>query len=139
MHKTGLGSSAALVTSLVAALLPSVIRALSDRLTSRLSPARPGAVEEGTEVGQCSAWQLYNCVSDGEGGRRWDASVDPFRLPWGVELMMADVCDGSGSPGMAKRVLAWRGRKVAAVRDGGSGGDGAGPSVFAIHNGVEIT
>ena len=38
----------------------------------------------------------------------WDAKMAPLHLPPGLELLMADVCGGSESPSMARKVLAWK-------------------------------
>jgi len=32
----------------------------------------------------------------------------PFSLPPGMELMMADVCGGSETPSMVRKILAWK-------------------------------
>jgi len=179
IHKTGLGSSAALVTSLVAAILshfqitalpsspnddhptttttitttdhphsnskriihnlaqishsiaqgkigsgfdvsaavhgthvykrfnPNHIRDLMDDLTSRFltsTTTTTTKISSGMEVRRDVARRLVRCVT----GNGWDATADPLHLPKGVELMMADVCGGSESPSMAKKVLAWK-------------------------------
>ena len=49
--------------------------------------------------------KIYNLVSDVS---KWDYSKSPINLPQGMELLMADVCGGSESPSMAKRVMKWR-------------------------------
>jgi len=38
----------------------------------------------------------------------WDCTVKPFSLPQGLELLMADVCGGSETPSMARKVLSWK-------------------------------
>jgi len=38
----------------------------------------------------------------------WDHSVEPFHLPPGVEVMMADVACGANTPSMVKQVQKWR-------------------------------
>ena len=38
----------------------------------------------------------------------WDAQTAQTSLPAGLELLMADVCGGSESPSMARKVLAWK-------------------------------
>jgi len=38
----------------------------------------------------------------------WDAQTVQTSLPAGLELLMADVCGGSESPSMARKVLAWK-------------------------------
>jgi len=44
-------------------------------------------------------------------GFEWDCTVRPVNLPPGVELLMADVCGGSESPSMARKVLDWKKNK----------------------------
>jgi len=48
--------------------------------------------------------ELYDAVTTTE----WDNEVGPLRLPPGMELLMADVCGGSESPSMARKVMAWK-------------------------------
>jgi phosphomevalonate kinase len=38
----------------------------------------------------------------------WDAVVEPFSLPPPLELIMGDVCGGSSTPSMVRKVLQWR-------------------------------
>ena len=38
----------------------------------------------------------------------WDHRVDPFELPPGVEVVMADVSCGANTPSMVKKVTTWR-------------------------------
>ena len=47
---------------------------------------------------------LTECVVD----HTWDHHVQPFQLPPGVEVLMADVSCGANTPSMVKKVLAWR-------------------------------
>jgi len=47
-------------------------------------------------------------VSDDKLKNIWDAQMEPLHLPPGLELLMADVCGGSESPSMARKVLAWK-------------------------------
>uniref|UniRef100_A0A6U6ERV9 Uncharacterized protein n=1 Tax=Odontella aurita TaxID=265563 RepID=A0A6U6ERV9_9STRA len=56
--------------------------------------------------------------SESGGQRRWDARVSPLSLPDGMELLMADVCGGSESPSMARKVLAWKRKASAETREG---------------------
>ena len=46
---------------------------------------------------------------------RWDYTRKELSLPRGIELLMADVCGGSESPSMAKRVMSWRRKAVGAA------------------------
>ena len=47
-------------------------------------------------------------ISDDKDHCIWDAKMTPLHLPPGLELLMADVCGGSESPSMARKVLAWK-------------------------------
>lgn len=38
----------------------------------------------------------------------WDNEVDPFKLPPGFELMLADIDAGSHTPTLVSKVLAWK-------------------------------
>ncbi len=49
--------------------------------------------------------ELWNCICDFD---KWNAQVDPLSLPPGIQVLMADICGGSESPSMAKKVLAWK-------------------------------
>ena len=51
--------------------------------------------------------------------KKWDCTVTPFTLPKGLEIIMADICGGSESPSMAKKVLDWKknSRKVGFLDD----------------------
>lgn len=51
---------------------------------------------------------LHKCVM---GVDRWDHSVLPLALPQRLELMMGDVCGGSETPSMVRKVLQWRKEK----------------------------
>jgi len=42
----------------------------------------------------------------------WDCTVTPLRLPKGLELLMADVCGGSESPSMARKIVSWKERAI---------------------------
>jgi len=48
---------------------------------------------------------IYECILYG----KWDSIVEPFQLQSSkMELLLADVCGGSESPSMARKVLAWK-------------------------------
>jgi len=79
---------------------PNIIRQLMDDLTKPL-------VEKQVLVNL--AERLYSCVMDKD--YCWNSKVEPFTLPKGIELLMADVCGGSESPSMAKKVLTWKKKK----------------------------
>jgi phosphomevalonate kinase len=145
-HKTGLGSSAALVTSLTAALIAAL---LPDAASSQLSShqdvihnlaqaahcAAQGKVGSGFDVaaavyGSCLyrrftpsvlehveeagsdgfGERLHRCVENLDSDRRWDAEVlkQAVQIPSSLRLVMCDVDCGSQTPGMVKKVLAWR-------------------------------
>jgi len=53
--------------------------------------------------------KLYNSVVNVD--QTWDSTVQPLSLPTGMELLMADVCGGSESPSMARKILAWKKEK----------------------------
>ncbi|KAF2472264.1 Phosphomevalonate kinase [Lindgomyces ingoldianus] len=143
-HKTGLGSSAALVTSFTAALLtyylPKEVFDLENeeslRILHNLSQAShcaaQGKVGSGFDIasavyGSCLyrrfspsvlssapdpgspafATELKSLVEDAS---RWDTQIQKsaIRMPQGLRLLMCDVDCGSETPGMVKKVLAWR-------------------------------
>ena len=146
-NKTGLGSSAALVTAFTAALLTyylpndvfDVATVSGKRILHNLAQAAhcaaQGKVGSGFDVasavyGSCIyrrfspsflsahgepgsanfATRLKNTVEEcGEEGK-WDTEIvkDKVKVPEGVRLVMCDVACGSQTPGMVKKVLAWR-------------------------------
>jgi phosphomevalonate kinase len=146
-NKTGLGSSAALVTAFTAALLTYYLPTDNFDVTSDSGKrklhnlaqaahcAAQGKVGSGFDVasavyGSClyrrfspsilsnhaepgepnCASQLRDMVDEtGEIGK-WDTEVhkDAVRVPKGLRLVMCDVRCGSQTPGMVKKVLAWR-------------------------------
>ena len=164
VNKTGMGSSAALVTSVVGAVL-SYFDIVS--LPSSSQPHETESITRGTaivhnlaQICHCSAQgkvgsgfdvsaavygsHIYrrfsktilskllddiessnsddnNCfavsasvakeltlLSDDKDNSIWDARMTPLHLPPGLELLMADVCGGTESPSMARKVLAWK-------------------------------
>lgn len=146
-HKTGLGSSAALVTAFTAALLTYYLPKETFDLSTDLAKRRlhnlaqaahcaaQGKVGSGFDVasavyGSClyrrfSPSILSNHVEPGtagfaadlrdivdETGRTgaWDTEVlkDAVKVPKRLRLVMCDVSCGSETPGMVKKVLAWR-------------------------------
>lgn len=150
-HKTGLGSSAALVTALTAALvvafLPehdaaagsgSVLGAREDvihNLAQAAHCAAQGKVGSGFDVaaavyGSCLyrrftpsvlghvgeagsegfGERLHRCVENLDPDHRWDTEVakQAVQIPSSLRLVMCDVDCGSQTPGMVKKVLAWR-------------------------------
>jgi phosphomevalonate kinase len=147
-HKTGLGSSAALVTSLTTALLvylgpDSLFANLTDPTTQKRIHnlaqashcAAQGKVGSGFDVaaavyGSCVyrrfspdilsnlgdshssgfGERLHRCVEDLNPDQTWDVELSSkaVEIPKSLLLLMCDVDCGSETPGMVKKVLAWR-------------------------------
>ena len=151
-HKTGLGSSAALVTAFTAALLIHYLPTETFDLHSEVGKRRlhnlaqaahcaaQGKVGSGFDVasavyGSCLyrrfspsilsnsadpgskgfTTALRDLVNEsGEGrnsaGAKWDTEIlrDAVKVPTSLRLVMCDVSCGSQTPGMVKKVLAWR-------------------------------
>lgn len=150
-HKTGLGSSAALVTAFTAAVLsyylPKDLFDLSSEtsqrrlhnlaqaahcaaqgkvgsgfdvasavygscLYRRFSPnILASSADPGSEHFQTSLIHLVNESSEkGDTSSQWDTEIqcDAVKVPKGLRLVMCDVSCGSQTPGMVKKVLAWR-------------------------------
>ncbi|XP_014550972.1 hypothetical protein COCVIDRAFT_20683 [Bipolaris victoriae FI3] len=142
-HKTGLGSSAALVTSFTAAVLDFYLpKDLFDLTTEKgqmilhnLAQAShsyaQGKVGSGFDIasavfGSClykrfSPSLLSNLPQPGTAGfttklrslvegSAWDTEIKKaaIKMPKGLRLVMCDVDCGSETPGMVKKVLAWR-------------------------------
>lgn len=144
-HKTGLGSSAALVTALTAALLTHYLPNAQFDLSSATGKRRlhnlaqaahcaaQGKVGSGFDVasavfGSCLyrrfspavlstlpdpgargfATKLREAVEETDA--QWDTAVlkDEVKVPPGLRLVMCDVSCGSQTPGMVRKVLAWR-------------------------------
>lgn len=159
-HKTGLGSSAALVTALIGALLhfykTSNKHSLKDVdrwkqvahnlaqaahcsaqgkigsgfdvaaavwgscLYRRFSPSILEEIGEVNSAGFADRLHRVICDIDEEGKSRkpgrWDMEVlsTECALPRRLRLVMCDVDQGSSTPGMVKKVLAWRKAQPAA-------------------------
>ena len=146
-HKTGLGSSAALVTAVTAALLvhylPEGSFSLTDEsdrkrlhnLAQAAHCAAQGKVGSGFDVasavyGSCIyrrfspsllellgtsgglnfGGKLKALVEETDPSSKWDTDIlkSAVAIPKGVRLVMCDVDCGSQTPGMVKKVLAWR-------------------------------
>ena len=63
--------------------------------------------EDGLQLSKALSIQLIRLVNNTE----WDCTVRPVSLPPGLELLMADVCGGSESPSMARKILEWKKKK----------------------------
>ncbi|EKG19287.1 Phosphomevalonate kinase eukaryotic [Macrophomina phaseolina MS6] len=150
-HKTGLGSSAALVTAFVGAILshylPEDVFSLKTEvgklrlhnLAQAAHCAAQGKVGSGFDVasavfGSCLyrrfspsllsahgepgaagfADALRNLVDEKDPSRKWDTVItkSAVKVPDGIRLVMCDVDCGSQTPGMVKKVLAWRQEKA---------------------------
>ncbi|KAI9713473.1 MAG: phosphomevalonate kinase [Bogoriella megaspora] len=146
-HKTGLGSSAALVTAVTAALLshylPQDTFSLANEaekkrlhnLSQAAHCAAQGKVGSGFDVasavyGSCLyrrfspsllehlstpgsrgfSTRLKCLVEQSNQGSIWDTEIlkSAVAVPKGIRLVMCDVDCGSQTPGMVKKVLAWR-------------------------------
>ncbi|QIW98845.1 hypothetical protein AMS68_004363 [Peltaster fructicola] len=143
VHKTGLGSSAALVTALTAALLQHYLPEFDlksngakqrlHNLAQAAHCAAQGKVGSGFDVasavfGSCIyrrfspqilsslpepgtdafATRLVQAVNETD--VRWDTEIlkNEVVVPKGLRMVMCDVSCGSQTPGMVKKVLAWR-------------------------------
>ena len=67
---------------------------------------RNETVKDGLSLAETDSTQLLVLVTDVD--RKWDCTVQPINLPDGLELLMADVCGGSESPSMARKILEWK-------------------------------
>ncbi|KAI7859009.1 ribosomal protein S5 domain 2-type protein [Circinella umbellata] len=136
VHKTGLGSSAALTTSLVAALFVHLTdsdldqdRTLIHNVAQYVHCFAQGKVGSGFDVSaavygnhrytrfspdvlssvmndQVDSKELLKALDPVTGS--WDNIVVPFQLPPGLELLLADVDAGSHTPSLVSKVLTWR-------------------------------
>lgn len=136
--KTGLGSSAAMVTSLVAALLLH-FNVVSEKL-------RPQDLLQIEQLAQCIIFinKGCHCVSQGKIGSgfdisaacfgsqiysrfnpdlllnidgrsikkivdaTWDSKKLPFKLPPGVRILLGEIRKGSNTPKMVSKLLEWK-------------------------------
>lgn len=137
--KTGLGSSAALVTSLVGSLLQAYEVELDTRahnLAQICHCHAQGKVGSGFDVSSAvygshvyerfpksTLTDLLVLLDEGDISipkdtattleslvtTKWQGGVvAPLEVPSGLQLLLADVCGGSESPSMARKVLQWK-------------------------------
>ncbi|CAJ0826772.1 2228_t:CDS:2 [Entrophospora sp. SA101] len=116
VHKTGLGSSAALITSFVTALFvhfnlinnkedvdDNYSRTLIHNVAQFCHCFAQGKIGSGFDV-SAGVWgshtyKRFSTMSE---------SVSPFSLPPGFNLILADIDTGSNTPSMVSKVLQWR-------------------------------
>ncbi|KAK6544539.1 phosphomevalonate kinase [Orbilia ellipsospora] len=142
-NKTGLGSSAALVTSLTACLLhhfqhqnKAVESYVIHNLSQTSHSAAQGKVGSGFDVAAATygshEYQRFSpsllsslpepntpsftTALQSLATKKWEMEVHKVTLPPGIGLVMGDVQCGSSTPGMVKKVLSWR-------KDAGEAGD----------------
>jgi len=137
-HKTGLGSSAALTTSLAACLLSTYSDGAPPsetqlhNLAQAAHCAAQGKVGSGFDVaaavfGSCVYHRfspaILEAVDGGDAARLaavvdkpWDLRVRKTRVPPGLRLLMGDVDCGSSTPGMVRAVRGWRKENAAQAK-----------------------
>ena len=69
--------------------------------------------EDSLTIQTVTARKLVQVVQDKRGA--WNSIVEPLAMPKGLEMMMADVCGGSESPSMARKVIQWKRERLSAV------------------------
>ncbi|CAJ0885551.1 10208_t:CDS:10 [Entrophospora sp. SA101] len=137
VHKTGLGSSAALITSFVTALFvhfnlinnkedvdDNYSRTLIHNVAQFCHCFAQGKIGSGFDV-SAGVWGSHtykrfstsilenpniteiNTIIDPM-LNKWDNQVSPFSLPPGFNLILADIDTGSNTPSMVSKVLQWR-------------------------------
>lgn len=142
-HKTGLGSSAALVTSLTTSLISyydkssdlDVPKQTIHNLAQAAHCAAQGKVGSGFDVaaavyGACLYRRFTPAILEAVGdsgvtgfadrlrkciNENWDVETlhEAVQIPKSLSLLMCDVDCGSETPGMVRQILAWRQEKPA--------------------------
>ena len=146
-HKTGLGSSAALVTAFTAAVLAHYLPVDVSSIKTDVGKTRihnlaqaahctaqgkigsgfdvaaavygsciyrrfsPSVLESVGEIGSKGFSERLKMVVDDSGfAKLWNTEIDKAaaKIPNGLRLVMCDVDCGSETPGMVKKVFAWR-------------------------------
>jgi phosphomevalonate kinase len=159
VNKTGLGSSAALTTSLVGALYHHFFGSLNTEVIHNLAQIchchAQGKVGSGFDISsamygshiyrrfpKCVLPDLLQQLGDTTGGEvsasasfsvstcsllehvtqtTWaDNLVTPLSIPTGLQILLADVCGGSESPSMARKVLSWKQSQIGGTLAGTS-------------------
>ncbi|TIB69039.1 Phosphomevalonate kinase [Wallemia mellicola] len=139
ISKTGLGSSAALITSLVGALLAFyglISRDINQNdlklvhnLAQYIHCRAQGKVGSGFDVSAATfGSQVYSRfdpeiikdvmdspttgeIVDAVISKEWDNNVEKVGLPYGISIQLADIEHGSHTPSLVKKVHAWKAAK----------------------------
>ncbi|KAJ3374274.1 phosphomevalonate kinase [Allomyces arbusculus] len=137
VQKTGLGSSAALVTSLVGAVLRYFTGTVEPKWAHHVAQwahcLAQGKIGSGFDVSSAAFGthryrrfdpsgvtpllergldatgdELVRALDPASPSCPINTDVAPFRLPRGVTMLLADVAAGSNTPSLVSKVLAWR-------------------------------
>ena len=128
LSKTGLGSSAALITSLVAAILhffgkPHIEQ--THRVAQVAHAVVQGKIGSGFDVyAACYGSSVYTrysreAIEAAESplasieSSLWDHKGDKIMLPCKMQLVCGDVAGGSETPSMSRKILAWKSAAIA--------------------------
>jgi len=80
-----------------------------------LGMASEGVKDGGLTVASIPLPTLRACLFNTDSQHGWNNRVKPFKLPPGLELVLADVAGGASTPAMVKKVLQWRKEQKAAA------------------------